>query len=283
MLVFLNGQFVPEEQAVVSVFDRGFLYGDGLFEALRVYDSRPFRWTQHLERLQRGADFLKIRVPFTAAELRNHAAELIRRNQMPECLLRLVLSRGVGPRGYSPRGADHPALVMSLHPAPVIDPKNPPRWRLITSSCRLPANEPLAQFKTCNKLQQVLARAEADAASAHEALLLNTDGKVAETSSGNVFWIDGNAVCTPPVTSPVLPGVTRAVIMEICQGLGIPTRETAVPPRELLRAQGVFLSLTSMGIVEVISLDGQPLNQSPLVPQIRAAYEKLTQATLLET
>ncbi|HEX4644553.1 MAG TPA: aminotransferase class IV, partial [Verrucomicrobiae bacterium] len=109
--VFLNGQFVPEEQAVVSVFDRGFLYGDGLFEALRVYNGQPFRWTQHLERLQRGADFLKIRLPFTAAELRNHAAELIRRNQMPECLLRLVLSRGVGPRGYSPRGADLPVLV----------------------------------------------------------------------------------------------------------------------------------------------------------------------------
>ena len=274
--VFLNGQFVPEEQAVVSVFDRGFLYGDGLFESLRVYNSQPFRWTRHLERLQRGADFLKIRIPFTAAELRNHAAELIRRNQMPECLLRLVLSRGVGPRGYSPRGADHPVLVMSLHPAPAIDPKNPPRWRLITSSCRLPANEPLAQFKTCNKLQQVLARAEADAANAHEALLLNTDGKVAETSSGNVFWIEGNTVCTPPIASPILPGVTRAVVVEICQDLGVPTREAAVRPQELLRAQAVFLSLTSLGIVEAVSLDGQPLHQSPLVPQISAAYEKLT-------
>jgi branched-subunit amino acid aminotransferase/4-amino-4-deoxychorismate lyase len=97
-----------------------------------------------------------------------------------------------------------------------------------------------------------------------------------------VFWIDGNAVCTPPIASPVLPGVTRAVVMEICQGLGIPTREAAVPPQELLRAQAVFLSLTTMGIVEAISLDGQPLNQSSLPGQIRAAYEKLTQATLRE-
>src|SRR5436309_76784 len=161
MVVFLNGQLVPEEQAVVSVFDRGFLYGDGLFETVRVFNGKPFRWEQHLERFRRGAEFLKIRPPFPSDSLREFAAQLIVQNGMPDSLLRLTLSRGVGPRGYSPEGAERPAIVMSLHPAPERDPRNPPKWKLVTSTHRLPANEPLAQFKTSNKLAQILARSEA--------------------------------------------------------------------------------------------------------------------------
>src|ERR1017187_269469 len=168
MLIFLNGQIVPEEQAVVSIFDRGFLYGDGLFETMLVFNGKPFRWAQHLQRLQCGAEFLKIKLPFTNEALRSSVAELVVKNQMPDSLLRLTLSRGVGVRGYSPKGAERPTLVMSLHPAPPINAPKTPGWRLITSSFRLPAGEPLAQFKTCNKLPQVLARAEADAAGADE-------------------------------------------------------------------------------------------------------------------
>src|SRR2546422_8771556 len=125
MIVFLNGQFVAEEQAVVSVFDRGFLYGDGLFETVPVYGGRPFRWAQHLERLARGADYLKIRLAFSPKELRKLAGELIERNGMPNALLRLTLSRGVGERGYSPKGADSPVVVMALYPASPADPQNP--------------------------------------------------------------------------------------------------------------------------------------------------------------
>src|SRR5213593_2119906 len=192
MLVFLNGQFLPEEQAVVSVFDRGFLYGDGLFETLAVFNGTPFRWAPHWARLQRGAEFLKITLPFPSEALRGFAAQLIAQNQMPASLLRLTLSRGVGVRGYSPKGADRPSLIMSLHPRPASGLPTLPRWRLITSRLRLPANEPLAQFKTCNKLPQILARAEADAAGAEEALLLNTDGFVVEASSSNLFWLEGH-------------------------------------------------------------------------------------------
>src|SRR5262245_13347821 len=108
MVVFFNGRFVREEQARVSVFDRAFLYGDGLFETMRVFNGRPFRWSQHTERIKRGAAHLKIALPFSPARLRRFASELILRNQMPDCILRLMLSRGVGKRGYSPRGADQP-------------------------------------------------------------------------------------------------------------------------------------------------------------------------------
>jgi branched-subunit amino acid aminotransferase/4-amino-4-deoxychorismate lyase len=111
MLVFLNGEFVPEERAVVSVFDRGFLYGDGLFEAVLVRNGKPFRWGQHLERLHRGADFLKIKQPFAPAALRDFAGQLIVRNQKPDALLRLSLSRGVCPRGYSVFGYEPRTLT----------------------------------------------------------------------------------------------------------------------------------------------------------------------------
>ncbi|HTH46277.1 MAG TPA: aminotransferase class IV, partial [Candidatus Limnocylindria bacterium] len=148
MIVFLNGQFVPEADAKVSVFDRSFLYGDGLFESVRVYAGQAFRWPQHLERLHAGAKFLGIRIPFTDAELTTAATELVARNGLPESNLRLVLSRGVGPRGYSPKGADSPTLVMTLHPAPVVSPEQPMRWELITSSFRIPAGDRLATFKT---------------------------------------------------------------------------------------------------------------------------------------
>src|SRR5258707_280259 len=118
MIVFLNGQFVPEAEAVISVFDRSFLYGDGLFETMPVFNGKPFRWEQHLERLQRGSEFLQIQLPFAADVLLSFALELLSKNQMPDCLLRVTLSRGVGVRGYSPKGAEHPSLIMSLHPAP---------------------------------------------------------------------------------------------------------------------------------------------------------------------
>src|SRR5437762_1656915 len=106
MIVFLNGQFVPEDQAVVSVFDRSFLYGDGLFEAVRMSRGKLFRWAQHFERLARGAEFLRLEVPFTPQQLEDFAARLIAQNELQDGLLRLALSRGVGVRGYSPKGAE---------------------------------------------------------------------------------------------------------------------------------------------------------------------------------
>jgi aminodeoxychorismate lyase len=279
MLIFLNGQFVPEERAVVSVFDRSFLYGDGLFETMRVFRGKPFRWQQHLERLQRGADFLKIKLPYSANALRGFLDELIANNKMPDALLRLTLSRGVGVRGYSPKGANSPTLVMSLHPAPTHEANSLPRWKLITSTHRLPANEPLAQFKTANKLAQILARAEADTAGADEALLLNTDGFVVEGASSNLLWIDGDTICTPPLAAGILPGVTRGVVMEICEQLGLKTREANIAADELKHADGIFVSLSSFGIVEVASLNGVAVTLSPLIGKIRETYEKFVAST----
>lgn len=275
MIVFLNGQFVPEEQATISVFDRGFLYGDGLFEALRVARGKPFRWDAHMERLQRGAAFLKIVLPFTPDELLTHACGLVELNAMPQSMLRITLSRGVGKRGYSPKGADKPTLVMTLHPSPEFAPDSPPMWQVITASLKLPANDPLAGFKTANKLPQILSRAEADAAGVEDALLLNTQGHLVESTSGNLFWIDGDCVCTPPLQSGILPGVTRQVVLEICRELRIPSREENIASDELARKKGAFLSLSSLGVVEIGSLDGKGLPHSLVTSRIQRAYEEL--------
>jgi aminodeoxychorismate lyase len=278
MIVFLNGKFVPEAQAVVSVFDRGFLFGDAVWEALLVTGGRPFRWPEHLRRLQQGVDLLKLALPYTHDELFAFAAQLIERNHKPEAMLRLTLSRGITPRGYSPRHARNPAVVISLHPAPVVDPARPPRWRLITSSWRIPANDPLARFKTANKLHHILARAEADDAGAGDALLLNTNGHLAEGTSSNLFWVKNKVVHTPPLPAGPLPGVTRSLVLELCQKMKIPARETLARPSALLQADGVFLTMTSFGLVEVASLDGKKTRRSPLTRKLHTAYRALLRA-----
>lgn len=272
MIVFVNGKFVPEEQALVSVFDRSFLYGDGLFETMLVANGKPFRFDQHLRRLQNGAEFLSIRLPFAPAALHEFAAQLIERNQLRDGILRLTLSRGVGLRGYSPHGAERPFLTMTLHPGPPHDPPRPLRWRLATSSFRLPSGNPLARFKTNSKLLQISARAEAEAKGADEALLLNTDGHVIEAAGSNLFWIANGTVYTPPLDSGVLPGVTRSVLFEVCVQLGFSTRETNISLEKLRRQDGIFLSLTTLGVIEVTTLDGGVLARSGLLPAIRDAY-----------
>jgi len=284
MIVFLNGQFVPEAEATVSIFDRSFLYGDGLFETMLVSNGKPFRWLPHMERLERGAEFLGIKIPFERESLAKSAAELITRNEMPEALLRLTLSRGVGVRGYSPKGADSPLLAMTLHAIGTPSPASarsehaettlgaPLRWRAHTASFRLPTGEQLAQFKTCNKLSQVLARAEAEAIGANEALLLNTDGFVVEAASSNLFWIEGETVCTPPLASGILAGVTREVVRELCAKLVIPYRESTIRPAELVKADAAFLSLSSHGIVELAEIDGVKMGSSSLIDYLHKAY-----------
>ncbi len=277
MIVFLNAQFVPEEEARVSVFDRSFLYGDGLFETLTVLSGKPFRWQPHMDRLGQGADLLKIHLPYAPEQLHAFALELIERNQLKEATMRVHLSRGVGKRGYSIKGADQPTLVMSLHPATVVDLENPPRWKLITSLLRVPVNSPLTEPKTCNKLVQILARQEAEELGADDALILNQRGELAETTSANIFWIYKNKVCTPPLEAGALAGITRALVFELSERLGLHHFERPMTPQLLQEVDGVFLALSTYGVVEVVSLDGIPLNHSPVVEQLRRAYWETVQ------
>ncbi|HVU26622.1 MAG TPA: aminotransferase class IV [Verrucomicrobiae bacterium] len=272
MLVFLNGQFLPEADAVVSIFDRGFLLGDGLFETMRVVGGKPFRFAQHLERLTRGADFLKIKLPFSTKELEKFARQLAEQNQMPDAVLRITLTRGIGERGYAPSAESKPTLAMMLHHLPS---ENPAEWNLITSSFRIPATDPLSSFKTTSKILNVMARAEAKEKGADEALLINTNGEVAETAGGNLFWVYDDDIYTVPTGRGVLPGVTRAVVLEICQSLGLPVNKRVIKPEALRNSKGIFVTQSVFGIVPVSTFDGKTVAPSPLVDQIAHAYNEM--------
>ncbi len=273
MLVFLNGQFLPEAQAVVHVNDRGFLLGDGLFETMRVVGGKPFRFAQHLERMTRGADFLKIKLPFTPKELEKFAGQLIEQNKMSDAILRVTLTRGAGERGYAFNGECKPTIVMTLHVAPSLE--NQVEWNLVTSSFRIPAADPLSSFKTTSKILHVMARAEANEKGADEALLINTNGEVAETASGNLFWVYDDKICTVPTGRGVLPGITRAVVLEICQTLGLQVNKRVIKPEALRNFAGIFVTQSVLGIVPITTFDGEPVAPSLLVDQISNVYNEM--------
>ena len=164
---------------------------------------------------------------------------------------------------------------MTLHPLPPQSSDEPVQWSLITSSFRVPASDALASFKSTSKLLNVLARGEAEAKGADEALLLNTNGEVAETASGNLFWVYQDKICTVPSGRGVLPGITRAVVLEICQALGLPASKCVVKPQMLRNAGGMFVTQSALGVVPVVAFDGLPVAPSPLVDQIATAYQEM--------
>lgn len=278
--VWLHGRIVPAAEATVSIFDRSFLYGDGLFETLRSYQGRIFQSDAHLDRLEAGAAFLGIQLPFPREVLTGAMAELLRRNHLDDALVRLHLTRGVGRRGYSPAGATEPRVILSVHALPAAAGEPRPAWTLATSPLRLPSGDPLLRFKTANKLAQILSRASAEAAGADEALLLNHAGAVVETSSGNLFWIAGKTVHTPPVEDGALPGVTRSTVLALCRELGLEARETRTFPAQLFSADGIFVTLSSLEIVRATRLDSRDLAQSPTTDRIHDAYRRAVQASM---
>lgn len=275
MIAYLNGAFVEESAAMVPILDRGFLYGDSLFETLRVANGRPFRWPLHVERLRKGTEFLGIALVQTPKELRSVMGEIILRNRQPECLLRVTLSRGVGCRGYSPRDAGPPTLAMTVHELPTVLPEAEDGWRVGTSSFRLPANDRLAAHKTGSRLRNVLARAEAEARGHHEALLLNTNSEVVEAAAANIFWIRRDVVTTSPAALGALPGITRAVVLELCAALGVATQKRVATLDGFRSAEAVFLTNSGLGIINVASIDDIGFPGSPLVARLSEAYQEL--------
>lgn len=272
MIVFLNGAFVPEERAVVSVFDRSFRYGDGLFETMLAVNGNFFRWEQHWTRLMNSAHFFGFTIPWSPEELRKAASELLEKNSLRDALLRLQISRGSGPRGYAPTGNETPVVVMTAHAAP---PRPAPRWKLVTCPFRFATTDVICGHKTASRLLHVLAAAHAASLEAEEALLVNTDGHVCEGSASNVFWIRDGVIGTTPLLPGVLPGVTRAAVFELARKLGVRGEEKLLPVEELNSCEGVFLTLTSRGVVEVESLDGARLRHSPVTTRLQNEFEKL--------
>ncbi len=279
MMVYVNGRFVPDDLATVSAFDRGFLYGDGLFETVPVHDQVPFLWDRHLDRFQHGARMLRIQVPHPSDALPAIARELLARNQLTNAVLRLALSRGRGPRGYSPKGAQTPTFILAAFPAPPLVADLPPPIQLVTASLRVPLPDPFPGLKSANRLLHVLARAEADDVGAEDALLLNPLGHVAETTSANVFWFDAETLHTPPLSDGALAGVTREfVLRHLAPRLGLSPRESTATPGILASATGAFLTLSTRGIVEIGGIDRRALARDPRTARLRAAYAAAVRA-----
>jgi len=272
-LVWMDGRVVPEAEALVPVSDRSFLYGDGLFESLPWNSGRVFRWGAHWERLGAGARFLGIRIPWAESGVRAGIRAITAGRLDPLATVRLHLSRGTGPRGYSPRGADTPRLVVTVHPAPAMPPGGWPALALRTCrSLAVAAGDPLAAHKSANKLLNVLARAEAEAEGFDEALLLNTVGQVTESSSGNVFWWEDDTLHTPPLATGALPGVTRGAVLDSASDLGWTVSETQASPTRLAASRGVFLTFSTRGLVPVHRLDADLLGIDPRQSRLQKAF-----------
>jgi aminodeoxychorismate lyase len=270
--VFLNGSIVPAEDARVPLTDRGLWYGDGLFETIRALEGRPCFWERHISRLTEGARFLRIALPQSPESLKQAVVELLRANATTDAVVRVMLTRGTGARGYSPRGADSPTLAMTVHarmlPAAALT--------LRTASMRVAAGDVLARFKTANKLVSVLARAEAEDNGADEALLLNTDGYLAEAAACNVFWISAGRIYTPPLAAGALSGVMRSVLLETQRQEGDPVVEQLATPADVRVSEGMFLTNSTQGVIPVTRWDGQAMPQPPRMRTLRQKLEEET-------
>lgn len=273
LVAFFNDAYRPESEVVLSAKDRGFLYGDGLFETVRIHRGRPFLWDWHFERFEGGAWFLRIRIPHNSERLCEVGVGLALRNRMPESVLRLALSRGSGERGYSISGSEVPMLVATLHPLPSLEGKPLDRLRLVVSSARVAERDPLCRFKTANKLLSVVAKMAAADAGVDDALILNSEGNVVESSSANVFWVEEKQVFTPPLEDGVLPGVTRRLVFKLCEQHDIPLTEISATPAHLKKVESIFLTSSVQGIAQANQLDGVDLPGSIVVEQIQREYQ----------
>ena len=277
--VWIEGRVVDGEEARISVFDHGFLYGDGLFEGIRVYGGGLFRLRDHLRRFKAGARALGIELPGGLQRVEEIVLEAVRAYGQKEGYVRLILTRGRGALGVDPSTCEEPQLIcivkaVSLYPAAKLDSG----IDLVTVSMRRPAPDALdPAVKSLNYLNSVLAKREARLRGADEALLLNAHGTVAEVSVANLFVVSEGRLATPSVTDGALPGITRASILSLAAELNIPFQERSVGRQELFSADEIFLTGTGARIVPVARLDGARVGEAGWGPMTRRLSEAFSE------
>ena len=267
MIAFVDGSFVEQAAAVVPIGDRGFLYADAVFETARLYDGGYFRLQRHLDRLEQSAATLRITLP-ARDEIIGIAFELAHRNQLRDGSFRITVTRGSGAPGAEP------FVVAALAPMPPHWQERAARgWRLVTARTRTapPATVPPA-LKATGRTWSLLARHEAADAGVDDVLLLNPDGVVAEGPTWNVFWRRDDTLFTPALEVGVLAGVTRGEIIQLAMEAGLRIEEGVYPPTALARAEEIFATMTSLGVVPARELDGRVLPQPTTAPRLQAAY-----------
>lgn len=283
MEIFLNDRFVTRDEALVSVFDHGFLYGDGIYETLRAYDGRLFMLEAHLARLQRSARLIGLEIPIPEKDWPGLLGDAIARNRLSDAQLRITVSRGTGEIGLDPGLCPKPTVVVIARPYQPY----PPRLfaegvSLITASVRRNLATALSpQIKSLNFLNNILAKQEASKAGAFDAVMLNAEGRLTECTTSNVFFVQNGALCTPAVACGILDGITRDVVLTLAKEQGIKTEESAYTAEALRQAEECFLTNTTMELMPVRDVDQHlvgsgkpgPLTQA-LHKQFRASLDR---------
>lgn len=261
MKIWIDGKVVDEGEALLPVTDHGLLYGDGIFEGIRVFSGNVFRLDDHMARLAAGAKALDLALPGGLARIREIVLETVRAHGEREAYVRLVVTRGEGALGVDPTTCHAPrvfCIASNVHIYP--DEKLAAGIALVTSSWRRPASDVLdPRVKSLNYLNNVLSKGEARRQGADEALLLNAAGHVAEAAVANVFAVIRGELLTPPVSDGALEGITRRTLLELAGTLGIPAAERSLTRFDLFAADEVFLSGSGAGVVPVATLDGRAI------------------------
>ncbi|MBM4121506.1 MAG: branched-chain amino acid aminotransferase [Nitrospira sp.] len=278
MWIFLNDRFVDQKEAVVSVFDHGFLYGDGVYETLRSYGGRFFMLQPHLARLQRSARLIGLELPIPLDEWPPLLHEALDRNELQDAHLRITISRGEGELGLDPALCRRPTLVIMARPLA----RYPDRLfeegvsLAIVAVRRNPVSALSPRIKSLNFLNNILAKQEAARAGAFDALMLNAEGLLTESTTSNLFFAREGRLYTPSIDCGILDGITREVVLTLAREAGIQTEEGRYSIEALARAEEAFLTNTSMEIMPVCSIDRQPVGSGrpgPLTRQLRDLFK----------
>ena len=276
MHVFLNGKFVPKEEATVSVFDHGLLYGDGIFEGIRLYNSCVFKLEEHLERLELSAKAILLDLPMSRSELADAVCETCRQNGLTDGYIRLLVTRGVGHLGLSPKGCETPSVIIiadkiQLYPKEYYEDG----LKIITVPTRRinPAALP-PMVKSLNYLNNILAKIEAQQAGYLEAIMLNDEGYVAECTGDNIFLVYKGRIITTPTSAGALRGITRDVAIAIADELGLPLDANNLTRYDLWNADECFLTGTAAEIIPVVEVDGRKVGEGKPGPVTRSFLEK---------
>lgn len=280
-LIWINGTFYSSEEAHCSCLDRGLLYGDGLFETMRTYRGMVFRLEAHLRRLAEGAQVLHIQLPLSHQELREAVQTAVARSNLASAYVRLTMTRGIGGQP-SELDASSPSVMIWVrdfggYPEELYERG----MSAILAATRRNEHSALSRVKSLNYLDNLLARAEAKQAGADEAILLNTAGMLAEASASNLFIVENGRLLTPPVAAGLLPGITRACLIELAEAQGIDLSQEPLSLEQLTQAEEVFLTNSLMEVMPLTRFAGQPIGTGrvgPLTKQMSDAYHTMVAA-----
>ena len=263
LIIYVDGEFVPEEKAVTSIFDHGFLYGDGVFEGIRAYHGRVFKLKEHIDRLYESARSILLNIPISKEEMTEVVLETLRRNGLRDGYIRLVVSRGKGDLGLDPKKCPKAAIFcigasIQLYPAELYEKG----LDVVTVATKRNLNEALSpRIKSLNYLNNVLAKIEASLAGTLEAIMLNAEGYVAEATGDNIFIVKNGVLITPPSHVGILEGITRNTVMELGRQQGIPVEEKLFTRHDVYIADECFLTGTAAEVIPVIKVDGRPIGE----------------------